>query len=535
MVRLIFYIMKTILLILSLLCSILLIAQTPEIQWQQCYGTSDTDQSFGIVSTDNGYLITIEIRINEGLTNYHGSFEIWLINVDSIGNMLWEKCYGGSSAESPQKLIKKSENEFYIFGNAGSTDGDVQSGNNGYADLWVVKINGQGDIIWEKTYGCTGHDNPRDMVLTPDGGFVMIDRIGVGGGDVSSFYGSGDVWMCKCGSLGNIEWETTLGNEGLDNCVSLIINSEGNIMMIGAAQKHGGVVECYPDESYGDVWIVELDMQGNIVSQHCYGGSSYDLGVNIIEHENGYYFTAGVFSNDGDISGFHGVPGGNSGDNWVVKTNDQLEILWQKSIGGYDNDIPQYITQTEDGGLIVIGYTSSHDGDVTGNHSWQDYYNDIWVVKLTLDGEIEWEHCYGGENNEMLYTHSVLKKTDNNYVIAAVAQMNSYDVQCELQGDKDVWVFEIDIDDTTGLFDSPVAGGNVKVYPNPASDYVVFEQKGNTMNGKIQIVNIFGEEMETIFVKSKKTVWDCRAVNSGIYFYRMEIEGKVYSGKIVIQ
>jgi hypothetical protein len=135
-------------------------------------------------------------------------------------------------------------------------------------------------------------DDPRDMILTPDGGFVMIARIGIGGGDVTHFYGIGDCWMAKCDSIGNIEWEKTLGNDGLDNCVSLMINSAGNIMMIGAAQWHGGLVECYPDGEWADVWIVELDMQGNILAQYCYGGSHYDLGYMIIELDDGYAFVA---------------------------------------------------------------------------------------------------------------------------------------------------------------------------------------------------------------------------------------------------
>ena len=533
--------MKTILLILLALYISTSSAQIPEIQWQQCYGSSELDYTRGIEQTENGYLVGIRLYTYvPGITNYHGGGEIWIVNIDTLGNIIWERCYGGSDGDVPQKIIKRNEDEFYIYGYTYSTDGDVQSGNNGHNDLWVVKINEQGEIIWEKTYGCTGIDDPRDMILTPDSGFVMIDRIGVGGGDVSNFYGSGDVWMCKCDSVGNIEWEKTLGNFGLDNCVSMIINSVGNIMMIGATQKHGGLVECYPDETWGDVWLVELDLQGNIVSQHCYGGSDYDVGINIIELEDGYIFTGGTSSNDGDVSGLHGPSGGppNGWDDiWVVRLNEQFEILWQKCLGGYSSDSPNYLTQTEFGGLIVIGYTSSHDGDVSGNHSWQgDYYDDIWVVKLTPDGEIEWEHCYGGENDEDLYIHSVFKKEDYNYVIAAQARMNSYDVQCDLQGNKDAWVFEIDIEDTTGISNTPAMQDNVKVYPNPAEDYVVFEvNNSKNYNQNLIITNSFGQQIAILTAKNDKTIWDTRKIKPGIYFYSYTTEIVHKSGKIVIK
>jgi hypothetical protein len=304
-------------------------AQIPEIIWQQCYGTATLDFTFGIAPTENGFMLAIEVESGEGITNYHGLQDIWIVNIDSTGTMLWEKCFGGSSNDIPRKIISIGNNEFYVFGGAASTDGDVQSHNQGNGDLWVMKINGEGDLLWEKCYGSWGTDEPRDMILTPDGGFAMLARISASGGDISNYYGLYDNWVVKCDSLGNIEWEITLGNNGLDNGISMMVNSAGNIMMIGAAQKYGGLVECYPDGAWADVWIVELDLQGNILAQYCYGGSYYDLGYNIIELEEGYIFVASTYSNDGDVSGLHGSTNG-ANDIWVVRLNEQMEITWQK-------------------------------------------------------------------------------------------------------------------------------------------------------------------------------------------------------------
>jgi hypothetical protein len=429
-----------------------------------------------MVSKGDGLLIAIHLRDSiPGIANYHGMGDIWIINTDSTGNIIWEKCFGGSKGDVPQKLIKKSEDEFFIFGYTFSTDGDVQSGNHGHSDLWVVKINGQGVIQWEKTYGCIGIDDPRDMILTPDGGFVMIDRIGIGGGDVTNFYGSGDCWMAKCDSLGNIEWEKTLGNNGLDNCSSMTINSAGNIMMIGATQWHGGLVECYPDGEWADVWIVELDMQGNIMAQYCYGGSHYDLGYMIIELDDGYAFVAVTYSNDGDVSGLHGPPGGPPygwGDIWLVRLNEQMEIIWQKCIGGYDSDHPNYITQTEDGGFFITGFTRSNNGDVSGNPSWPGTYAAIWVVKLDEYGNIEWQKVYGGWGQEYFTNpHTVLKKSDYNYVLAASTNFSpSHDVQCgTFTVNYNAWIFEIALPDTVNIVTPPASVRGIRVFPNPAT------------------------------------------------------------------
>jgi hypothetical protein len=605
-------------------------AQIPEIVQHECYGSSESDESYCVINDEDGYLLAIHLGENApGVTNYHGSGDIWIVKTDSMGSIIWERCYGGSSGDVPQKIVK-IESDYLIYGYTFSTDGDVQSGNNGYSDLWVIRINEIGNIIWEKTYGCTGYDEPRDIILTPDGGFIMIDRIGIGGGDVSQYYGNGDVWMCKCDSLGNIEWEKTLGNQGVDNCGSMIINSENNIVMIGTVQQHGGMVDCYPHAGGGDVWVVILDLDGNIISQYCYGGSHYEFGYNIKETDYGYVFTASSFSYDGDVSGHHGYGEDNWYDIWIVKINHQGNILWQNSFGGLNGESPRFINETNDKGLFFIGTTWSNDGDVSGNHSSGGYDTDIWVVKLDSLGEIEWQQCFGGAGSERLEnTHTILKKNDYNYVIISSSDYSpSYDVQCgTINGlERDVWFFElkdctyyapatpdtpcgadtacsasgagtvytvapaqnawryawqllpttagtISGDSTTatvnwaenyegtavitvrsqndcgqsewsepkytqvqtclGTEETPAENTVLRVYPNPAKDYVIFEfdVKEET---EIKIYDAFGREVLCLPVSRKKTVWVTKNMRSGLYYYKTEIKGVMLSGKVVI-
>ncbi len=530
--------MKNFLIAFLFFCTLNTFSQIPVIKWQQCYGNDENVFAFGIVSIGEGYLFGLEVNSGEGVTNYHGSNDIWLVRTDSVGIMLWEKCYGGSYGETPEKLIKKSEDEYFIFGYAGSTDGDVQSGNNGFADLWVVKINGLGDIQWEKTYGCTGVDNPRDLILTPDGGFVMIDRIGIGGGDVTHFYGIGDCWMAKCDSLGNLEWEKTLGNDGLDNCVSMIVNKAGNIMMIGAAQWHGGLVECFPDGAWGDVWIVELDLQGNILTQYCYGGSHYDTGHSIIELEDGYVFVAVTYSNDGDVSGFHGNQPEEKSDIWVVRLDEQLEIVWQKCLGGYRSDNPNYLTLTVDGGFVVIGMTNSFDGDVSGNHSLSGDF-DIWVVKLDGDGELIWQQCYGGKWSERLENpHTVLKKSDYNYVFAASSNYSpSFDVQCGTFHNYNAWLFEIALDDTTHIVNPIANRQSMNLFPNPATTEVWLQLPADIPLSDMQI-ELYNPEGSLLYKAQPVSNFhkiETAQLPVGLYVVRLWDGRNWQSGRLVVR
>jgi len=531
--------MKTILTVLLILFTLIASAQIPEIIWQQCYGTPTSDAAFGIAPTENGYIFAIEVRSGDGLTNYHGLYDIWIVNTDSTGEILWEKCYGGSGYDTPRKIINKGNNEYYVLGGSSSTDGDVQSYNHGNSDLWVIKINGQGDLLWEKCYGSPGTDEPRDMILTPDGGFAMLARISFSGGDISSYYGSYDNWIAKCDSLGNIEWEITLGNNGLDNCVSLMINSAGNIMMIGAAQWHGGLVECYPDGEWADVWIVELDMQGNIMAQYCYGGSHYDLGYMIIELDDGYAFVAVTYSNDGDVYGLHGLPDF-WGDIWVVRLDDQLEIIWQKCIGGYDSDHPNYISQTEDGGFVVIGTTRSNDGDVSGNPSYPGTYAAIWVVKLNEQGDIEWQRCYGGFGSEKLENpHTILKKSDYNYVIAASTNFSpSHDVQCGTFGaNRNAWIFEIALPDTVNIVTPPASAREIKVYPNPATTETWLQLPENIVleKARVELYSPTGRQLYKAQPTSHFHKIETANLPKGLYLVRLWNGEKWMVEKLVVR
>ncbi|MCF8234444.1 MAG: T9SS type A sorting domain-containing protein [Bacteroidales bacterium] len=325
-----------------------------------------------------------------------------------------------------------------------SSDGDIQSGNNGWVDAWVVKIDRQGNIIWEQTYGGPNNEQVRDAFLTPDDGLLFMTRTTSAGGDISNYYGARDIWLCRIDSLGGIIWEKTIGNQGYDNAMKMKLTSDSTFVVLANFNGDGGMVECdFMGPWDGtDIWLVEMDLDGNILRQSCYGGSHDDLGYDIVKTEDGFTFTATTRSYDGDVSGWHG-----NYDIWVVKLDDDLNIIWQKCLGGSDMEYPNYITQTTDSGYITIGTTISHDGDVSNNHGIPGSgKRDIWMVKLNKHGDLIWEHCFGSWNSEDFDgLHGILKKNDYNYIIAGQAFIESGDVECDLYGpnDMDGWIFEI--------------------------------------------------------------------------------------------
>lgn len=132
--------------------------------------------------------------------------------------------------------------------------------------------------------------------------------------------------------------------------------------------------------------------------QKSLGGIDNDQAYSIQQTaDGGYIISGGSQSNDGDVTGNHG-----SVDCWITKMNNSGAIQWQKSLGGSIQEDAFSIKQTTEGGYIVTGYTNSNDGDVSGLHGQVATFKDGWVIKLDAIGNIQWQKCLGGSDNDGL-------------------------------------------------------------------------------------------------------------------------------------
>ena len=415
------------------------------ITWQACYGGSDSeDQLVGIFESENGYFILGSTRSNDGdITFNHGNGDIWLIAIDSIGTLLWEKCYGGSNTEYAANIISDNNSFYYIGGWVSSTDGDVQSLHHGAWDRWVIKINSNGDIIWEKCYGGSYSDYGGLLLLLDNGNIIVYSATASHDGDVPVNYGYLDAWLMIINPEGEILQNKVFGNSGQNNIFDIVQTSDGGFFIVSSADSNEGMVQGEPHGG-GDVWVLKLDSLLNIEWQKLYGGSHLDYqSWGVMELEDGYFFLCNTVSNDGDVSGFHGITGDiGTNDIWAVRIDFAGNIIWQRCLGGSKRDYAADLFHADDGGFVVIAETTSIDGDVTGQHgSWG--YQDIWMVKLSAEGDLEWSKCYGGNKEERVFKGGAIKKSDDYYIIAGLTENNSGDVNCSLHGDNDIWLFEI--------------------------------------------------------------------------------------------
>ena len=231
-----------------------------DIEWQKCLGGTSYDYANSIQqASDGGFIVAGFTLSNDGdVSGNHenGNSDSWVVKLNSLGDIEWQKCLGGTSGDWANSIQQTSDGGFIVAGGTDSNDGDV-SGNHGYSDYWVVKLNSSGDILWQKCLGGTNPDIAHSIQETSDGGFIVAGDTDSNDGDVSRNNGdNNDYWVVKLNSSGDIEWQKCLGGTYTDIAHSIQETSDGGFIVAGHAGSKDGDVS-WNHGNY-DAWVVKL-------------------------------------------------------------------------------------------------------------------------------------------------------------------------------------------------------------------------------------------------------------------------------------
>jgi hypothetical protein len=361
-------------------------------QWQKVLGGSDRDQSFSIQqTTDDGYiLIGSTDSDNSGdVGANHGNSDIWVVKLNPAGAILWQKVLGGKGFETGRSIRQTTDNGYILIGSTDSDNSGDVGANHGNSDIWVVKLNPAGAILWQKVLGGTGFESGRSIDQMTDGGYILAGTTDSdNSGNVGSNHGKSDIWVVKLNTAGDIQWQKVLGGSGSEESFSIRRTTGGACVLTGSTDSdNSGDVGANHGES--DIWVVKLNPAGAILWQKVLGGKGFDAGRSIEQSVDDGYILAGSTTSDdtGDVGANHG-----GSAIWVVKLNPAGGIQWQKVLGGNGFDAGRSIEQGKDNGYILAGNTNSGDtGDVGSNHGGSS----LWVVKLNQVGDIQWQMVPG--------------------------------------------------------------------------------------------------------------------------------------------
>ena len=542
----------------------------PSIQWEKSLGGSDGDWSVTVQQTsDGGFIAGGSTRSNDGdVSGLHPGYDYdygysypstdyWIVKMDPSGNIEWQKCLGGSFDEGASSMQQTSDGGYVIAGGSISNDGDVSGNHFNYdyyygdtiftEDYWIVKLNSNGDLEWQKSLGGAGYDEASSIQQTTDGGFIVAGISNSNDGDVSGNHGLGDYWIVKLSPAGNIVWQKSLGGTGDDWALSIKQTAGGGYIVAGSSSSNDGdVTGHHGGGNYSDDWIVKLDSLGNLVWQKSLGGSNIEDARSIQPTIDGGYIVAGYSnSTDGDVTGNHPhTYGSPSFDYWIVKLDTSGNIDWEKSLGGSDEDFGHSVQQTSDSGFAALGFSSSDDGDVAGFHGSRDY----WITKLDIDGNIFWQKCLGGSNVE--FGWAIQQSTNGGFIVAGSSSSNDGDVSGNHPDSfnittSDYWIVKLSGDIPTGI---PSSSNNfISIYPDPATTQlnlsigIPMEQLTQPLaafgrqTGEAIVLNILGEQMmkQTISFQPYSTVLDISALPAGTYIIQLSTVQEVTIAKFV--
>ncbi len=339
------------------------------------------------------------------------------LTADNQLEILYEQTFGGIDVDYPYSMIKGSDGGYIMAGHTSS----FGAGSN---DAWVVKVDMEGNLQWNCTYGGTGSDVAMSIISTPDGGYALTG--------ITESYGLGewDVWLIKIDNVGQIQWNQTYGGSERDYGASLA-TIDGGYVIFGYTESFG--------KGLRDFYLIKTDDFGNLLWNKTYGGDASERGSSIIVTADGGFLLIGLTETSSIISQ----------DMLIVKTDSNGYQLWNRTIGGSKTDWPYAGVSSPDGGFIITGKTDSYGAGGS----------DAWLVKIDRDGFPEWNHTFGGAALD--YTTTIIPTHDNGYVLAG--RTASFG-----EGGEDMWLIktnslgELEFDQTFGGPNADVAYGVVE-------------------------------------------------------------------------
>jgi hypothetical protein len=417
-----------------------------EIEWQNTIGGSGSDFFSSMVQTnDGGYILggfsSSDIS-GDKTENCLVNYDYWILKIDSQGNIKWQKTIGGSGYDYLHPVEKTNDGGYILGGYSNSNiSGNKTENCLGSSDYWIVKIDSLGNIQWQNTIGGGGSDVLYSVKQTFDGGYILggNSNSNISGDKLENAIGGNDYWIVKTDSLGNIEWQNTIGGNLSDELKSMQQTIDGGYILGGNSTSNISGDKLENSLGVNDYWIVKIDSLGIIQWQNTIGGSTIDELSSIEQTVDQGYILGG--SSLSDISGDKDENSLGLWDIWIVKIDSLGNIQWQNTIGGSGSDGLSSISNTIDGGYFLGGTSNSNiSGDKIENSL--GILKDYWIIKTDSLGVIKWQNTIGSSDNDDLA--SIAQTSDGGCILGGSSfSNNSADKTENSNGFWDYWIIKL--------------------------------------------------------------------------------------------
>ncbi len=412
---------------------------TGEIDFIKTLGGTKNESARSVISTtDGGYAVLGFTQSMDGdITDKQNiSYDYWVLKFNAANELQWSKTYGGTGDDRGNEIIQTQDGGYAILGFSFSNDEDV-SDNSGAQDYWVAKLDANGNISWQKSFGYSGSDSGIALIQSTDGGYLVTGVLDVtasgGQGNTknnATLHAGGDYWAVKLNATGDLQWSKFYGGNFTDTPEGVIETEDNGFIIAGRSDSQD--TDISGNKGTYDFWVIKISSTGTLVWEKSFGGTEIDEARGITKSGDGNYIIAGdTRSNNTDVSSNNGAA-----DLWLIKISPAGELLWEKTIGGTGFDVARSVTRTQDNGFLLSGSSRSDDGDVTTNQG----QNDAWAVKVNSNGDLEWQTTIGGSDIDFAY--SITELNDKTVVLVGDTSSNDADIT-ENKGFTDVLLVKI--------------------------------------------------------------------------------------------
>ncbi|HMQ48159.1 MAG TPA: caspase family protein [Saprospiraceae bacterium] len=372
---------------LLLTLPVILVAQPDKPDWEHRFGGGAEDAFFQVMEASNGYIVAV----GETQSDAFGKSDGLLVILDhSTGRKIVEKKLGGAKADGLRAAVQLPDGHFMLAG-------FTESIGNGKSDAWLVKIDENGNLVWESAFGGSDYDSFSHLILLPNGILAGIGKRDNGA--------KGDIWLTQIQEQTLIQ-EHQIGKGQYDGVKGVVRSADGQIVVAG---NTGGSSK----SGKGDAFLIKVEPGGRLIWEKSFGDKEWEEATHLIAAPDGGYALAGLTrSNTAGAMDF-----------WLIKTNSAGFQQWQKTYGGKDDDVAHTLGCTTDGGFLMGGYSKSYH---SGARSFKGFF-----VKTDAGGALQWEWPYGGSKDDAVNHLAVLH--DGRAV--AVGQTAS-----DAKGANDAWI-----------------------------------------------------------------------------------------------
>lgn len=484
---------------------------------QAHFGTANVEVEPGSLElSDNNFLLycSTSLGINGNKTSpSYGGTDFWLMKLDETNSILWQTSFGGNGYDDIMDVEETSEGELLVVGRSNSTiSGNKTSVNIGLNDFWMLKLNSLGEILWQKTFGTLNEEYISDILIVSDSNYLLVGNSAsnIGGDKTENSFGSMDYWIVSIDSSGTILWDKTIGGSEYENVGTAKFNEMSNKIYIGG-QSQSNISGIKDENNFGDddIWIVSLDLAGQILEQKTVGGTNWEFYGDLLINNSGQIFVLG--NSESSNSGTKFSTNFGMSDIWLQILDANLNVITDYSFGGEDVDGCMGGVLNSDGNILFHGFSRSGISGMKNEVS--KGLGDNWIIVVNPNnGNLEWQKTIGGN----LFEHplNVYESTSSYKVIGMSESGISGDKTVPTFGDYDFWLF--DLDKSVGI--SELNNMDLYVFPNPSNG--IFKMN-NDFKCSMRVTDSRGLTILTLNSQPNTQI-DLSQFSNGIYFLEMK-------------